>query len=163
MNKAKKGLTILIEETIIENEEESHLAKLISAVNKMKIEESPTWVTEIHQRYQDELIKLSSINNAHLTQMMNYMEGVGWDMAKIYLPFTLKDRNIDLYALNKCIFLSPKRNKSTAKRNFSLEYNVLKLLTDNILNQSRLIALGKSLKNNNRYPDLIPCKTIVYI
>lgn len=158
MNKVKKSLTILIEEPITENAEENNLTKLISALNKIKIDQSPTLVKSIHQRYQDEIVKLSSLNNSHLTQLMEYLEG---EIAK-QLPFIFHERNLDFHDLNKCMFLSTKQNESTANKDFSLEFNVLKLLTDNQFNKSRLLSLSKNLKSNNRYSDIVPCKDTLF-
>lgn len=155
MNKNKKNLTISIEIANTQNEEEQQLNQLKLIFISLKKDLNHYYNTFNQVNYQGEKQKLSSINNLLINQLVSYFE----DPNSINdLSYSWIKNNQEISNLSKCIFINQKIAYSLSIKDYSDEFRILKIITEDTIHKNKLVQLAKQLKLNNRYADLLPCK-----
>ena len=156
--KLKKGLTISIEESDEEDENEELQEEIIvfNEVQNLKLNSIPLTNKEIIEDI-NERNNLFSKNNSYLNDLLCYMEGENFKNDISYKYIT---ENRDINSISKSIFISNENIKfenTFRNRNFENEFKLIKLITDSSNHKLQQIDIEKSLKrNNNRYSDILP-------
>ena len=156
--KLKKGLTISIEESDEEDENEELQEEIIvfNEVQNLKLNSIPLTNKEIIEDI-NERNNLFSKNNSYLNDLLCYMEVENFKNDISYKYIT---ENRDINSISKSIFISNENIKfenTFRNRNFENEFKLIKLITDSSNHKLQQIDIEKSLKrNNNRYSDILP-------
>ena len=129
--KLKKGLTISIEESDEEDENEELQEEIIvfNEVQNLKLNSIPLTNKEIIEDI-NERNNLFSKNNSYLNDLLCYMEGENFKNDISYKYIT---ENRDINSISKSIFISNENIKfenTFRNRNFENEFKLIKLITD---------------------------------
>ena len=148
--KLKKGLTISIEESDEEDENEELQEEIIvfNEVQNLKLNSIPLTNKEIKENI-NERNNLFSKNNSYLNDLLCYMEGENFKNDISYKYIT---ENRDINSISKSIFISNENIKfenTFRNRNFENEFKLIKLITDSSNHKLQQIDIEKSLKRNN--------------